>query len=135
MSWPGCKSLPTGWAQADWHNFSLGPPLEMATSARSLLRDMGALASALHRPQTGYYKDMVEEAAALLESLAINHPFLDGNKRVAFAVTSAFLHINGFVIGGSSAEIYQKWMELFDSNTFKYGELQQWLRKVVAGIK
>ena len=99
------------------------------------VRDMGALESALHRPQTGYYKDIVEEAAALLESLAINHSFLDGNKRVAFAVTSAFLHINGFAIRGSSAEIYQKWMELFDSNTFEYEELEQWLRKVVSGIK
>ena len=99
------------------------------------LRDMGALESALHRPQTGYYKDIIEEAAALLESLAINHPFLDGNKRVAFAVTSAFLHINGCAIHGSSAEIYQKWMELFDTNSFKYEELELWLRKVFSEIK
>ena len=99
------------------------------------VRDMGALESALHRPQTGYYKDIIEEAAALLESLAINHPFLDGNKRVAFAVTSAFLHINGFAIISSSAEIYQKWMELFDANSFKYEALEPWLRNVVSKIK
>lgn len=99
------------------------------------LRDMGALESALHRPQTGYYKDIIEEAAALLESLAINHPFLDGNKRVAFAVMSAFLFINRFAIHESSAEIYQTWMELFDTNSFKYEELELWLRKVVSEIK
>ena len=99
------------------------------------VRDMGALESALHRPQTGYYKDIIEEAAALLESLATNHPFLEGNLRVAFAVTSAFLLINGYAIHGSSVEIYQKWMELFDAKSCKYEELEPWLRKVVSEIK
>jgi death-on-curing protein len=99
------------------------------------VRDMGALESALHRPQTGYYKDIVEEAAALLESLAINHPFLDGNKRVTFAVTDIFLKISGFTIHGSSDEIYKKWMQLFDGNSFKYEELEPWLRKVVTKRK
>ena len=47
------------------------------------LRDKGALESALARPQTGYYRDLIEEAAALWESLSKNHPFIDGNKRVA----------------------------------------------------
>lgn len=96
------------------------------------VRDMGALESALHRPQTGYYKDIIEEAAALLESLAINHPFLDGNKRMAFGVTHAFLRINGFEIRSSGAEIYQTWMHFFETNTFKYEQLELWLRKVVS---
>ena len=59
------------------------------------LRDPGLLESALYRPQTGYYADLVEEAAALWESLAQNHPFIDGNKRTAFAATYTFLAING----------------------------------------
>ncbi len=46
------------------------------------VRDLGALEAALFRPQTGYYQDLVEEAAAMWESLSQNHPFLDGNKRV-----------------------------------------------------
>ncbi|MGB6603370.1 MAG: Fic family protein, partial [Steroidobacteraceae bacterium] len=50
------------------------------------VRDVGALESALHRPQTGYYDTLIHEAAALLESLVQIHPFVDGNKRVAFAV-------------------------------------------------
>src|SRR5216117_2653754 len=45
------------------------------------LRDAGALESALHRPQTGYYDTLVHEAAALLESLVQNHPFVDGFER------------------------------------------------------
>ena len=59
------------------------------------VRDPGALEAALFRPQTGYYDDIVAEAAALMESLAINHPFVDGNKRIAFAAADVFLRING----------------------------------------
>jgi death-on-curing protein len=54
------------------------------------LRDLGALEAALFRPRTGYYSDIISQAAALMESLAINHPFIDGNKRVAFAVVNVF---------------------------------------------
>ena len=47
------------------------------------------------RPQIGYYDNIIEEAAALMESLAMNHPFVDGNKRVAFFATDTFLRMNG----------------------------------------
>jgi death on curing protein len=57
------------------------------------LRDRGALEAALSRPQTGYYVDLIQEAAALWESLSQNHPFVDGNKRVAITVAAAFLKI------------------------------------------
>jgi death on curing protein len=60
------------------------------------IRDPGALEAALFRPQTGYYEDIVMEAAALMESLANNHPFVDGNKRIAFAAADVFLRINGW---------------------------------------
>jgi hypothetical protein len=55
------------------------------------VRDLGALESALFRPQSGYYEDLIQEACALLESLAMNHPFIDGNKRVAFGALEVFL--------------------------------------------
>ena len=95
------------------------------------VRDMGALESALFRPQTGYYKDLIEEAAALLESLAINHPFIDGNKRVAFAATDTFLRINRFRFTIDSDVIYKKFMELFDTGKFKFDVLEEWMRKVI----
>lgn len=60
------------------------------------VRDLGLLESALARPRSGYYKTLSEQAAALLQSLARNHPFVDGNKRVAFATTAVFLRLNGF---------------------------------------
>src|ERR1700719_1868420 len=66
------------------------------------LRDQGALESAVFRPQTGYYNDLSEEAAALLESLVNNHAFVDGNKRVGFAAARTVLLANGFDLGVSS---------------------------------
>ena len=58
------------------------------------VRDPGALEAALYRPQTGYYKDTIEQAAALMESLAINHPFVDGNKRIAWSAGRIFCLMN-----------------------------------------
>jgi death-on-curing protein len=95
------------------------------------VRDMGALESALFRPQTGYYKDLIEEAAALLESLAINHPFIDGNKRAAFAVTDTFLRINKFHFTVDSGAIYKKLIELFDTGKFRFDVLEERMRKVI----
>ena len=54
-------------------------------------RDMGSVQAAVYRPQCGYYQDIIQEACALFESLLINHPFLDGNKRTAFAACDVFL--------------------------------------------
>lgn len=60
------------------------------------IRDLGLLESALMRPQTGYYKSLSLEAAALMQSLCQNHAFVDGNKRIAFAVTAIFLRMNRY---------------------------------------
>lgn len=60
------------------------------------IRDLGLLESALMRPQTGYYGSLSLQSAALLQSLCQNHAFVDGNKRVAFAVTAIFLRMNGY---------------------------------------
>ena len=78
------------------------------------LRDMGALESAVARPQMGYYRSLIEEAAALMESLAMNHPFVDGNKRAAFFVTAAFVRLNGYFIDCDSRESYDHFMTLFE---------------------
>ena len=91
------------------------------------LRDAAGLDSALMRPQMGYYEGLTEEAAALMESLAMNHPFVDGNKRVAFAATEVFLRTNGYFIDCDSLEAHSFFMQLFDSNTFRFNELKVWL--------
>ena len=92
------------------------------------VRDAGALESALYRPQTGYYRDIIEEAAALWESLAGNHPFVDGNKRVAFAAVDVFLRVNGFRIRGTSEAIYRDIIGMHESGTFDFEHLEPWLR-------
>jgi death on curing protein len=99
------------------------------------VRDVGALESALHRPQTGYYDTLIHEAAALLESLLQNHPFVDGNKRVAFAVVDVFLRINGFTISASSAAIYNRMIKLLEAGTFDMEHLVPWLQEVVEVFK
>jgi death-on-curing protein len=60
------------------------------------LRDPGLLESALARPRSGYYQTLSEQAAALLQSLVTNPCFVSGNKRMAFAASAIFLHMNGF---------------------------------------
>ena len=95
------------------------------------LRDEGALASALMRPQIGYYDGLIQEAAAMMESLAMNHPFIDGNKRVAFAVTDAFLRLNGHFIDCGNEEAYAFFMHLFESHSFRFAELNVWLEEHV----
>lgn len=70
------------------------------------IRDLGSLESAAFRPQSGYYQDIVEEACALLESLLVNHPFVDANKRTAFAACAVFLRINGYRVASDDATLY-----------------------------
>ena len=97
------------------------------TGGAPRLRDLGALESAVMRPRIGYYDGIVEEAAALMESLAINHPFVDGNKRIAFAAADTFLLMNGHYIDCDSIEAHAHFMHLFDTNSFRFAELVAWL--------
>jgi death-on-curing protein len=92
------------------------------------VRDPGALESALFRPQTGYYRDLVAEAAALMESLAINHPFVDGNKRIAFAAADVFLRINGWQLRRAPMRIHAEMIGMLESGTFDLAHLEPWLR-------
>jgi death-on-curing protein len=99
------------------------------------VRDPGALEAALFRPQTGYYDDIVAEAAALLESLAINHPFVDGNKRIAFAATDVFLRINGWRLQRAPMQMYAEMMRMFEAGTFDIAHLEPWLRSFAVAVK
>jgi death-on-curing protein len=93
------------------------------------LRDPGQLEAALFRPQTGYYADLIEEAAALWESLSQNHPFVDGNKRTAFAATYTFLTLNGWRLTADAEATYQFMIELYESQRFNFESLSNWLRQ------
>ena len=92
------------------------------------LRDPGLLEAAIFRPQTGYYPDLLAEAAALWESLSQNHAFVDGNKRVGFAATYAFLAINGLTITADPLKAFAFIDEIFKTGTFRFEMLDLWLR-------
>ena len=92
------------------------------------VRDLGALEAALFRPQTGYYEDVVAEAAALLESLIQSHPFLDGNKRTAVAAADVHLRMNGFELGGDSMEHHRFLVGLMERGDVDWRAIDAWLR-------
>lgn len=96
------------------------------------MRDRGLMEAALFRPQTGYYADLIEEAAALWESLAQNHPFNDGNKSTAFAITYTFLAINGTRITADAEDTYAFIIGLHETGTFSMDQLAVWLRANVS---
>jgi len=93
------------------------------------IRDKGQLASAIFRPQSGYYKDVIEQAAALWESMATNHPFVDGNKRTSLIVMDVFLQLNGFLLDIADDEVWQFMLGLFDTREFNFTNLELWLRQ------
>ena len=93
------------------------------------IRDRGALESALARPQTGYYDDVIQQAAALWESLSQNHAFVDGNKRVAVTVTAAFLKVNGYRLEFDDLEAFSFLVGLYETGRFRLNELETWLRQ------
>ncbi len=91
------------------------------------LLNQGSLEAAVFRPQTGYYNDLGEEAAALFESLVNNHAFLDGNKRVGFAAMHTFLLLNGFDLQVSSQEAYEFMVKTMEAGKFRFAPLREWI--------
>jgi death-on-curing protein len=95
------------------------------------VRDLGLLESALYRPQSGYYEDLVTMAAALFESLLMNHPFVDGNKPVAFFATDVFLRLNGFRLDVDADETCDWLTELFNTGRCDLAHISAWIRQSV----
>ncbi|MGN6684993.1 MAG: type II toxin-antitoxin system death-on-curing family toxin [Devosia sp.] len=96
------------------------------------IRDEGLILSALLRPQTGYYAGVIEETAALWESLAMNHGFVDGNERVAFASTIIFLEANGVTAIGAEDEWIKFIYENLEAGTFRKPVIENWLSRHTA---
>ena len=93
------------------------------------VRALGLLESALHRPRTGYYTDLAEMAAALFESLIMNHPFVDGNKRVAFFAADVFLRLNGYKLKVDAQDAHHFLIGLLETDRCTFDELLPWIRK------
>jgi death-on-curing protein len=95
------------------------------------VRDLGLLESALYRPQCGYYDDLVSMAAALFESLIMNHPFVDGNKRVAFYATDVFLRLNGWRLEVDAHDAYRLILQLLGTGQCDLAHLREWLQQAL----
>ena len=99
------------------------------------IRDKNLLESAIFRPQTGYYESLIDEAAALMESLANNHAFIDGNKRVAFVVTDAFLRLNGRFVDAPTMKAYKFISGSLDEGTFRFDSIRTWLTAITKPLE
>jgi death-on-curing protein len=93
------------------------------------LRDPGLLESALYRPRTGHYRDLAEMAAALFESLLMNHPFVDGNKRVAFFATDVFLRLNGWKLEVEPRAAQAFLIARLEAGDCDFAHLLPWIRE------
>jgi death on curing protein len=97
------------------------------------VRDLGLLESAIARPQATFdrqelYPDIFEKAAALMESLINNHPFVDGNKRTGIACAVLFLKQNGISFSAKNTEL-EKFTLRVASSTPGRDEIAKWLKK------
>jgi death on curing protein len=91
------------------------------------LRNQAGLEAAIFRPQAGYYNDLVEEAAALMESLVNNHAFIDGNKRVGLAATDTFLRLNGFYLEVEPHETHNFIVNHIAEGTLRFASIREWI--------
>jgi death on curing protein len=89
------------------------------------VRDKGAVEAAIFRP----HNSIEEEAAALMESLANNHGFLDGNKRIAFTAADVFLRRNGFYIEVEGLDGYAFIYGSMDRHEFRFAQILDWIRQ------
>ena len=102
------------------------------------IRDLPALESALARPfqtfqEKELYTTVVGKAAALIESILVNHPFIDGNKRTGYVVTRLFVINSGFDINASQDEKYEFVMKIA-SGKIDFDQIAEWLSKHLTGI-
>jgi death on curing protein len=93
------------------------------------VRDKGAVEAAVFRPQTAYYNSLNEEAAALMESLANNHTFPDGNKRIAFSAADVFLRRKGFFIDVEGAAGYEFINGSMERHEFRFTQILDWIHR------
>jgi death-on-curing protein len=99
------------------------------------LRDLGLLETAVMRPQNGYYNSLLEEAAALMESLGNNHAFIDGNKRICLVMTDTMLRANGFFLAVEALDAHAFMVGSMERKEFRFPAILEWLGSVVKPLE
>jgi death on curing protein len=94
------------------------------------IRDQALLESAIFRPQNGYYAGVIEEAAALMESLVKNHAFIDGNKRISFVLTDIMLESNGYSLNVDPFAAHKFITDTLENKEFNFSRICEWLRSI-----
>lgn len=102
------------------------------------IRDKAGLESALQRPystfdQKDLYKSVEEKSAALIESMLINHPFVDGNKRIGYTLFRLLLLNNGKDISANEDDKYQFVINIA-SGELKYDSILDWIKEYVVNL-
>jgi len=102
------------------------------------IRDLGALQAAAARPRATFegddlYPDLISKAAALMESVIKNHPFIDGNKRTAITATGIFLQRNGCRLDASQDDLYRFTMAMATGSR-GVKDAEEWLRAHVRSL-
>jgi len=95
------------------------------------VRDLGALEAAIHRPFATFdkqelYPTVEEKAAAIFESILINHPFIDGNKRTAYVMLRLILMDHGFDIHADQDEKYNMVMSVIRGE-MRFEGIKDWI--------
>jgi death-on-curing protein len=87
----------------------------------------GYVEAAVGRLHTGYYRNIFEEAAALMESVANNHGFVDGNKRTSFVAADTFLRLNGFCMQVEPLAAHELITRAMAAKVFKFDLILEWI--------
>lgn len=112
----------------------------IASSGGSMgIRDLGALESSVSQPHSTFagqdlYPDLESKAAALCFSLVLNHPFVDGNKRVGHAAMETFLVLNGLEIDCSVAE-QEKTIFSLAEGKLERADFTRWVKSHVKTVR
>jgi death on curing protein len=96
------------------------------------VRDLSMLLSAVSRPQASFdghdlYPDLFSKAAALLDFLTRNHPFIDGNKRTGITAATLFLQMNGYRITTTNSELEKFTIEVTQAQQ-NVAEIAAWFQ-------
>jgi death-on-curing protein len=95
------------------------------------VRDLARLESAIARPQAKFggadlYPDLWSKAAALMESLIQNHPFVDGNRRVGLTSAGILLERNGYSLSADNDQVFDFAMSVARGDV-RHEEITRWL--------
>lgn len=97
------------------------------------IRDIGMLKSAIGRPFATFngedlYSDIYTKSAALIQSIAKNHPFVDGNKRTSFVTAAVFLRLNRYLFEVPQKEVVDYILRVVNEN-LSVDEISAWIKK------